>query len=167
MAFSILPAGRLSYSLVDETGTDGRMVIHFPSSQLASIVQTNALALAPLIQAISGCAVRGISYSYELADPVFAAPLAGSRVEDKGRFLWALANGLSSKIEVPGIKPSVVLTDGAIDAADTDVTAFMDAIVAGSAYSGIDGSDIVRVTAAYQAFRRSTKGMLPSRRLAV
>lgn len=166
MAFSITPSGRLSFTLVDETGTSGKVVVHFPSSQLASVVQTNALTLAPLIEAISGCAVKSISYSYELVDPVFAAPDAGSRVEDKGRFLWALANGLSTKIEIPGIDPTVVLSDGAIDTANSDVDAFLNAITLGSAYSGIDGSDIARVTAAYQAFRRSTKGMLPTRRLA-
>lgn len=166
MAFSLRPSGQLSFVMVDETGTTSKVVIHFPSSQLASIVQTNALTLAPLIEAISGCAVKGVSYSYELVDPVYAAPAAGSRVEDKGRFLWALANGLTTKIEIPGIDPTTVLPDGAIDTANSDVTAFLDAIVLGSAYSGIDGSDIARVTAAYQAFRRSTKGMLPTRRLA-
>jgi len=165
MAFTLEPTVKVIFNCLDESGSEGKVMLHAPSSQLASVVQTNATALAALIQAITGCSVRSYSYSYEVSDPA-AAAAAGSRIEHKGRFIWNLANGLETRAEVPGLDPAVVLSDGAIDLTNADVLAFVGAVSAGTAYSGIDGSDIGALKAAYEAFRRSTRNMLPARRLA-
>jgi hypothetical protein len=166
MAFTLNAAVKVIFNCRDESGNEGKVTLHAPSSQLASVVQTNATALAALIQAITGCSVHSYSYSYEVEDPAAAAPAVGSRIEHKGRFIFELANGLETRMEVPGILQSIVLGDGAIDLANSDVDAFVVAVQAGTAYSGVTGSDIGALTAAYEAFRRSTKNMLPRRRLA-
>ena len=166
MAFTLEPTVKVIFNCRDESGNIGKLTLHAPSSQLASVVQTNASALAALIQAITGCSVLSYSYSYEVSDPAAPDPVAGSRIEHKGRFIFDLANGLETRMEVPGILQSVVLGDGAIDLTNTDVDAFVVAVQSGTAYSGVSGSDIGALRAAYEAFRRSTANMLPRRRLA-
>jgi len=165
MAFASKPTGDLTYDLVDSSGSHAKMQLHFPVATLVAAVFTAADALTPLIQAITGCTVLSFSATYASADSAPAAPLAGSRIEDKGRFIFRLANTLTTKLEVPGILDTTLLASGAIDVENADVTAFLAAVIdSPSIFKGVDASDITAIKSAYQAFRRSTKNMLPSGR---
>lgn len=165
MAFSSAPTGDLTFDLVDSTGTHAKMLFHFPIATLVAAVFTAADALIPLIQAITSCTVLSYSATYGSADGTPDAPVAGSRIEDKGRFIFRLANTLQSRVEVPGILESTLLASGAIDVANTDIAAFLSAVIdSPSIFKGVDASDITAIKSAYQAFRKSTKNMLPSGR---
>lgn len=167
MAFSNRPTALLVYDLVDETGSRSKAEFHVPFATLAAVALAAADTMAGFIAALTGCTVTGYGLTYGVTDPTFAAPAAGSRIEHKGRWIFGLANGLTSRVEIPGLLDTVVLGDGAIDQANVDVLAFQGAVVGvGAVFAGIDGSDIVSTNAAYEAFRRSTRKMLPSRKLA-
>jgi len=84
-------------------------------------------------------------------------------VENKGTFVFTAANGLRTRLEVPGILEAVLTSSGAVDLTDLAAIAFIDQIL-GGLYSSNTGSDITAISAAYQKFRRSTKAMLPSDR---
>jgi len=165
MSFASAPTGELTFDLLDATGNKAKIKLHFPIATLVADVFTAADALLPLLAAISDCTVLSFSATYASKDNAPAQPIAGSRVEEKGVFIFTLANTLSSRIEVPAIKDSLLLESGSIDVTLTAVSDFLAAIVDSPAiFKGIDASDITSVAAAYQRFRRSTKAMLPSDR---
>jgi hypothetical protein len=165
MALTLAPAAAVKFVLVDETGSQGFCVFHLPSGTLIATAIGFVDTLAANIAALSGCMVLSYSISYSKEENAPGGPAAGARVEHKGRFIWQLANGLNSRTEIPGIDPAVVLTDGAIDMANSDVTNFVNDIVTGTVFCGADGSDVTAIDAAYEAFRRSTRRQLPTRRL--
>ena len=168
MAFTNEPAAKLIYNLKDETGNQAKVVFHVPFDTLAAVALAGADALGLLIHAMTDCQVLSYSLTYGVVDPAPSTAGAGSRIEHKGRFIWELANGLTTREEIPAIKPSLVAQDGAIDLTATAVAAFLTAMVDVDAlFCGIDGSDITALSGAYEAFRRSTRHMLPSRRLAL
>jgi hypothetical protein len=141
------------------------MQLHVAFATLVTAAFTSADALVPVIQAITGCTVLSYSVTYSSVDNDPAAPIGGSRVEDKGRFIFRLANTLNTKVEIPGIIEAVLLPSGAIDVENPAVVDFLQAIIDSPAiYRGVDGADITAIKSAYQAFRRSTKNMLPSGR---
>lgn len=167
MAFSLVPAASLVYNMKDETGSQAKVIFHVPADTLASVALAGADTLAGLLANLTDCQILSYSLTYASEDPSPSTAGAGSRVEHKGRFLWELANGQQTKQEIPGIKPGVVAQDGAIDLTDTDVGLFKTAILAVDAlFCGVDGADITALAGAYEAFKRSTRSQLPSRRLA-
>lgn len=167
MAFASKPTGDLVFDLLDETGDHGKTKAHFPIATTVANVFTAADALVPLLQALTGCTVLGYSASYGSRDTAPAAPAAGSRVENKGLFVFNLANTLTSRMEVPGILQAVLLEEGLIDVENSDVAAFLTAVISGSSiFRGVDASDIVSVRSAYQHFRATTRRQLPSGRSA-
>ena len=166
MALTTVPAGKIVYDLLDESGTPGKMALHFPSTTLVADAITSGDALATAVGFITGCVVRGYTLSYSRRETSVVAPADGARVENKGTFVFALANGLTSRVEVPGILESVLLPSGSIDVENSAVADFLDAIITAPAiFRGLDGSDIVAVKSAYQKFRSSTKAQLPSDRV--
>jgi len=167
MAFGPVATAQVVYDLVDETSTHAKMKLHFPTVTLVATADAAAAALVPLIQAITGCTVLSYGLTYASVDDNPSVPAVGSRIEDKGRFIFRLADGLTTRVEVPGILESTLNGSGSIDVANTDIVAFLDAIINSPAiFRGVQGSDITALKAAYQAFRRSTKNMLPSDRAA-
>lgn len=168
MALTANPVATLKFDLIDESGSHGSMVLHVAGATTVAAARTAADAAAGLIAAITGCFVNSYTISYgsqETSTGLFAA--AGSRVEHKGRFMYLRANGLHTMVEVPGILQELILSDGAIDGTNADVIAFSNSLVTGTTFVGPDGSDLVNLFAAYEAFRRSSKRQLPTRRLAV
>jgi hypothetical protein len=166
MAFASAPTGKLTFNLLDESGTRGKTVLHFPIATLVAAVFTAADALVPLIQAITDCTVTGYSATWSSNETTPAAAADGARVENKGVFIFTLANTLKSRIEVPGIKESVLLPSGSIDVENADVADFLTALIdSPSIFRGLDASDITSISSAYQRFNSSTKAMLPSDRV--
>jgi hypothetical protein len=165
MAFTAAPSATVKYVLIDETGSTGFCLFHIPAATTNTAALAAAATLATNLAAITGCMVQSYGITYAMEENAPGGPVTGARVEHKGRFLWQLANGLGSKTEVPGILPAVVLTDGALDLNDPSVDTFVTGIASGAIFCGADGSDITAINGAYEAFRRSTRRQLPTRRL--
>jgi len=163
MAFVSLPTATVFWDLLDGTGNRAQVRAHVPAASLAATVLANLAGTATVMQAITGCTIEAFGVSYAQKDPVAAAPAADSRVENKGTFVFTAANGLRTRLEVPGILEAVLTSSGAVDLTDLAAIAFIDQIL-GGLYSSNTGSDITAISAAYQKFRRSTKAMLPSDR---
>jgi hypothetical protein len=165
MAITDRATASVKFDLKDETGSSSSVTVHIPGTTLVATAKTKAAALGALLAAITDCVVTGYSITYsaeETAVGVFAG--AGSRVEHKGRLGFQRANGLNSSLEIPSIKPALVLSDGALDTSDTDLIAFVNGIVDDATFVGPDGSDIAFIYAAYEAFRGTTRRQLPSRK---
>ncbi len=165
MAMSNLPAGIVSWTFEDASGSTSKFQLHFPFASTVAGVITGAGAVEPLLLATTDCVIISRSISYAYYDPAHGAPTAGSRVEEKGVVIMRAANGRPSRVAIPAVKDSMLNPSGSIDRSDTDFAAlFSEIIDTGSIFCAADGSDLVGVDKAYQAFRRSTKGSLPTDR---
>jgi hypothetical protein len=165
MALVNLPTGQLKIDYRDASGSKGSTIFHFPYDTLASVVVTVADVLSAALNALTDAAIDGYSITYTKTEDTPATPTAGSRVEEKGNFIYRTANGRTTRFTIPAIVDSVLNTSGSIDKASLLVTALSDAIIAGDfAFASADGSDITALLEAYQSFRGSTKRQLPSDR---
>jgi len=165
MALVNLPTGQLKIDYRDASGTKGSSVFHFPYSTLASVVVTVADILSAALNALSDAAIDGYSITYAKTEDTPATPTAGSRVEEKGNFVWRTANGRTTRFTIPAIVDSVLNDSGSIDKTDALITALVAAVTAGDfAFASADGSDITALLQAYQSFRGSTKRQLPTDR---
>jgi len=165
MALVNLPTGQLKIDYRDASGTKGSTVFHFPYGTLAAVVVTVADVLSAALNALTDAAIDGYTITYAKTEDTPATPTAGSRVEEKGNFIWRTANGRTTRFTVPAIVDSVLNPSGSIDKANALVTALVDAVIAGDfAFASADGSDITALLEAYQSFRGSTKQQLPSDR---
>lgn len=165
MALVNLPTAQLKIDYRDASGSKGSTIFHAPYATLASVIVTVADVLSAAINALTDCAVDGYSITYAKTEDTPATPTAGSRVEDKGNFVFRTADGRTTRFTIPGIVASVLNPSGSIDKANALVTALSDAVIAGDfAFQSAAGSDITALLEAYQSFRRSTKRELPSDR---
>lgn len=164
MALALDPVATITYTLFDAKGDHAKIKVHIASTTTAAAAKTLADTLAGLIAAVTDCGISAYTISYEVEDPTPTPAVAFSSVEEKGRFLFQRANGLTSKVEVPAIKDAVLVSSGAVDMTNTDAAAFTNEIVTGG-FVGPDGSDIASLYAAYRAFKGSTPNQLPSERL--
>jgi hypothetical protein len=165
MAMTNLPAAVLSFAFEDASGSQSKMQFHVPFDTAASEVLLGAAAIQPLLEAATDCAIVGQSLTYSYHDPLHDLPVAGSRVEEKGVVIFRAANGRATRIAIPAVKDALLNTSGSIDRLNADWLALVEAIIADDAvFCAADGSDIVAVDKAYQAFRRSTRGNLPTDR---
>lgn len=165
MALTNLPTASLSFRMRDASGSTGRMLIHVPYATLAAVAVTAADAISAAVALITGCVVDGYELTYAKAEAAPGTAVAGSRVEDKGKFIWRTADGRTTQFSVPGILDGVLNIDGSIDRANVDIAA-LELVVTGvgAIFAGASGSDITALLEAYQAFRSSTKRQLPSNR---
>lgn len=162
MAMVILPAATLTFTLRDASGSKSMMEFKIPAATLKEAALAAADALRPLIAALTDAVIVGQSLSYSYSENAPAAPVAGSRVEEKGRFVFYTADGRTATIAIPAIKDSTLNTSGSINRSDLGITAFVTAVTAVDAiFCGASGSDITALKSAYQAFRSSTKSQLP------
>lgn len=165
MAFVELPAANLEYTLVDETGSKGRMSISVPADTLADAALTAAGALVPLIRAATGCTVLSYNLTYGAKETAFTAPDAGSRVERKGVLQFVTGAGKIATVSVPGVIDAAVLPDGRIDDDNLAIAALAGALIAVDAvFSDSNGEDLVSLWAAYERFSSTRKSQLPSAR---
>lgn len=165
MALVNLPTGQLKIDYRDASGSKGSSIFHFPYATLTSVVITVADILSAALNALSDAAIDGYSITYAKTEDTPATPTAGSRVEEKGNFVWRTSNGRTSRFTIPAIVDSVLNPSGSVDKTDALVVALVDAVTAGDfAFASADGSDITALLEAYQSFRGSTKRQLPSDR---
>lgn len=165
MAFVNQPTAIGTIKLKDASGSVGSFRIHVPYATLAAVALAALDAIATAVALITGCSVQGYDLTYVSNDDAPATPTAGSRVEDKGVFIWRTANARSTRFEIPGIVDSVLNPDGSVDTANADIVALVAAVTGvGTIFAGADGSDITSLLEAYQRFNSSTKRQLPAKR---
>lgn len=162
MALVNQPAGKLTIHYRDESRSKGSTEFHFPYATLTSVVVTAADILSAALNAITGCAIDGYTISYTKSEDTPAVPSVGSRVEDKGKFIFRTDNARTSLFSVPGIEQGVLLPNGQIDQTDLLITALVDAVVGGDlVFCSADGSDLTALLDAYQTFTGTTKNQKP------
>lgn len=165
MAFVNQPTATGIIKLKDASGSVGSFRIHIPYATLAAVAITALQAIATAVALVTGCSVVGYDLTYTANDDAPATPDAGSRVEDKGVFVWRTANARSTRFEIPGILDAVLNVDGSIDQTNADIIALVAAVTGvGTIFAGADGSDITSLLEAYQRFNSSTKKQLPAKR---
>lgn len=165
MALANLPTASLKIDYRDASGSKGSTVFHVPYATSAAVAIGVADILSAALNALTDAAIDGYSLTYAKTEDTPATPTAGSRVEEKGNFVYRTANGRTTRFTIPAIVDSVLNPSGSIDKANALVTALTAAVVDGDfVFQSADGSDITALLEAYQSFRRSTKGELPSDR---
>jgi hypothetical protein len=162
MALVNQPAGVLTIRYRDETGSKGSTDFHFPFATLASVVFTQADILSAALNAVTGCAIDGYSISYTKSEDTPETPADGSRVENKGTFIYRTDNARTSLFTIPGIEEALLLPNGDIDQADALIIALNTAVVGGALnFCSADGSDLTAILEAYQKFSRTTRNQRP------
>jgi len=165
MALTNLPTATLKIDYRDASGSAGSTLFHIPYGTLASVAITAADILSAALNALTDAAIDGYSLTYAKTEDTPATPTAGSRVEEKGNFIFRTANGRTTRMSIPAIVDTVLNPSGSIDKTDALVLALVDAMIAGGfIFASADGSDITALLEAYQSFRGSTKRQLPSDR---
>ncbi len=158
MALVNKPTAALKYTWRDASGSIGHTLIHVPFATSTTLALAAGNAIAATLPAISGCVVLSFDLTYAYVQDAPGDPASGSRVEDKGVFNWLCANGLQSGFSIPGIIDAVLLPDGRIDQANTDIVALVTVVEdVGALFCSISGSDIVSLASAYQRFSRTSK----------
>lgn len=163
MAMTNRPAGDVTWTLLDETGSRSPFSLSFPPNTPVADVRGAAATLRPLIAAITSCVIVAENINYGAFDPAVAAPSQGSRVENKGTFIFSTAVATLARFQLPGISAGALTVEGRIDEDDANVGAFVTA-VAGGVWSDSRGADLIQLVRAYQKFRATTRRMLPSKR---
>lgn len=165
MALVNLPTAQLKFTLRDASGSVGHLLIHVPYATAASVAIAAADAISGALALLTGCVFLGYSLTYAKAENAPGSADVGSRVENKGEFVWLTADGRQTRFSLPGIKSSLLNVDGSVDRSAADVIAMIALVEdVGSIFAGASGSDITAILQAYQRFSRSTKGQLPSAR---
>lgn len=165
MAFVNAPTARLDFTFRDASGSLGKSAIHVPYDTTVDAALLAGAAFRTAMLPLSDATVISQSLTYSFFDDAPPAANAGSRVEEKGQFIWRTNNGRTTGFTIPAIKDSVLTTSGAIDRTNLLVIALVNAVVAvDSIFAGADGSDITSLLKAYQRFRASTRATLPSDR---
>jgi len=165
MALVNTPTGQLKIDYRDASGSKSSTLLHFPYDTLASVVVTAADLISAALNALSDAAIDGYSITYVKREDTPATPTAGSRVEEKGNFVWRTDNGRSTRFTIPAVVDSVLNDSGSIDKTDALIVALVAAVTdVDLIFASADGSDITALLEAYQSFRRSSARQLPSDR---
>lgn len=146
----------------DSGGSAGYMRFNVPAGTLADAALTAMVALRPLLQAMTDCAIVGYSLTYPVYDTAPPTPVAKSRNERKGQFHFLTANAKKVQYELPGIKTSLLRKDGSIDEDQPAVQTFVNLMKDVDAiFCDSNGVDIVEYIGGREIFRGSTPGQLP------
>jgi len=165
MALVNLPTASLKIDYRDASGTPSSTLFHIPFDTLASVAITAADLISAALNALSDAAIDGYSITYAKTEDTPATPTAGSRVEEKGNFIWRTANGRTTRFTIPALVDSVLNESGSIDKANALVLALVAAVTdVDLVFASADGSDITALLEAYQSFRGSTRRQLPTDR---
>lgn len=166
MALIAQPVYTVTYSFRDETGSESSTSAYIRQGVIFSDVLIRASALAGVLAQLSNAALTGYTVSRSWIETAPNAG-AGSRVERKGRYIWS-AQQNRSRMDVPSIAPGNILQDGAIDRGIGTTTLLLETLMltdfAGD-FTDSRGVSLDALVAAYEAYQRTTKKRLPTRRL--
>ena len=115
MAIVASPTASLDFTWKDASGSIGHTLIHIPDATLAAVALTAAEALGALFAAMSDAVLQSYALTYNRVENAPAAPVAGSRVEEKGNFVWVTADGRSTRFSIPAIKDTQLNASGSVN----------------------------------------------------
>ena len=123
----------ISFTLLDDDGDTSTVPVHVQDGETFDNYELGAVALAELIDAITGCQVTSINLNVgiDLPGTIKANPVANIETQKGANFLFGTEGRYNHGIRVPGLLPTLFVQD-AVNLADGDVTAFTDAIVDGT-----------------------------------
>lgn len=129
MAYAAVGTWSVNLSFLDRDNNPGKVSLNAPSAAvLEDITGWINTTLAPSMVALSDAKLVKVSVSQDWVDATVAAstPAESADVERKGVFVFKVAAGYPSKVELPSFKNTKVI-DGTdtINTADTDVAAFI------------------------------------------
>lgn len=166
MALVAQPVYTVTYTFKDETGSESSTSAYIRQGVIFNDVLVRASGLAAILAQLSNAALTGytVSRTWVETQPVAQA---GSRVERKGRYIWT-AQQNRSRMDIPSIAPNHVLQDGAIDRGIGTTTLLFETLMltdfAGD-FTDSRGVSLDALAAAYEAYQRTTRKRLPTRRL--
>lgn len=163
MAIVAQPTASLDFAFRDASGSVGHMLVHVPDDTIASVALTAAEALGVLVAAMTDAVLINYSLNYSRVENAPGTPVAGSRVEEKGKFIWTTEDGRTTQFSIPAIKDTQLNQSGSVNRSALATAALIAAVEDVDAiFAGASGSDITALKRAYQAFRSSTKSQLPT-----
>jgi hypothetical protein len=145
----------VEFVLTDRSGSTAFCRFNLPIGTSETVAHAEASALRTRLLAITGCAISRQSIIYTAVPISQYAPAAGSDATSIGLFIWGTAMpDVFGSTSVPGllssklVAPPDPLADVAIDTNDTDIAAFITAILDGI-YTNQFGDDLTTLEAAY------------------
>lgn len=168
MALVTDSAWAMTISFRDRNKNPATVTAYYPGTESAANVQGYLTGtLIPAIQGLTNALITKWSYSFgaKETDPaVLNAPDLGSQVERKASFTFLDAGSGYMNIEVPSIKPELVIEGtNTIDPLNASVAAFVDAIV-DSGLADLNGAvnfrglSLTKLNSVKQIHRRNSKG---------
>lgn len=164
MALTLAPAYDVSVTLVDRDRNTSTMTLHVDAAgDIADIETAITGTIIPAIAGVSDALVKSWSITRKAVDDTAASDAPEtSDVERKGVFSFRGDNGQPYVISVPSfLNTKVIDRTNLINIADTQVAAFIAAIVTGGTGAGPTtylGSDIVILDHARKMHRGSRAG---------
>jgi hypothetical protein len=135
------------YSITDEKTKVSTTEVKLPGATTFADAEIFAGQMASLIDTlIEGAITRiGIVYQVDLPAGIKASANANSDVEEGARFQFRTANGFFSGCRLATFGESrIVAGSKEVDTVDTDVAAFVTAMVTGIDLSGVGGSGVIQ-----------------------
>lgn len=148
----------LLYGMVDESTTRATMRLTIKPSTTLSTAQTICSSTRSLIENMTDCAIDRQSVVFPFLADAPGIPATGANNHKTGIFIFATTDiAQLAVLELPGITEACILTTGptagiGIDVLNTDVAAFIDAMVNGL-YMNMFGYDITELLAAFVEIR--------------
>lgn len=166
MALVAAPVYTVTYTFRDQSGSQAVTQAYIQQGVVFNDVLLRASALAALLDAASGATLTGYTVSRSWVEDNPSNPENGSRVERKGRMIFT-ADAYTTRMDIPAIRNDLVLSDGALDRGLTPISAIEQLMIVDFAGQFTDsrGVNIDGIKAAYEAFTRSTRRRLPTRKL--
>lgn len=157
----------VNYTFTDDSGETATTTVHVPNTFSISQYTEFSRAMANLVDNI----VAGVVSSCELTVSLDISTLtgnnaqAGSDVEEIGAFVFRTGEGRDVQVNIPGINESMVASNSdELDQLDTDVAAFITAMLSGIAVAGgtpqpsdVNEGDLTTLVSAREEFRSSGK----------
>lgn len=136
-------AVQLTFS--DAKGEQSVVAIPLPTGTSITDARLFAQQLIPLVEPLVNGALRDARLSVPVPFTPFAATASISDVQEKARFALRTANGFLKSISLPSVVESI-FSPGTknVDTTDTDVAAFVAALVDGIDLTGVGGSGTVQ-----------------------
>lgn len=168
MALVAAPVYTVTYAFRDQSGSSAITQAYIQQGVAFADVLARASALATLLDAASDASLTGYTVSRSWIEDSPSAPASGSRVERKGRLIFN-ADAYRTRMDIPAIASGLVLPDGALDRGLTTIGAIETLMLVDfvGQFTDSRGVSLDSLAAAYEAFTRSTKRRLPTRRLEV
>ena len=154
----------LSFSVEDAKGQRGTALIRIPASFTHAQVTTFAANLAPVLDAVLGAKILGMSVAYDLTLPggLKGTADANNDVQESGLFTFAAAGTIYKESQrVPGFKESLFVGT-TIDVAAGAGLSYKNAMLAGLDGGGVTvlpcdryGNDLTALSSAVKTFRKN------------